>query len=258
MFILNTPFSPEVDGECLTLGREESPIDELFGVIAECVSLRKNLGKIVGLQYTDREQTCYALLQRCYKLEEQLQIDWMHQYAHKLDGKPSPCHREKLNHEPSMLPFAPGLAPYEFENLDTAKTYVLFWVASVVIRRVIYQTEKLLCLDPDPSCMLFYASEICRSVAYCMQPKTRMSAGQAVLMGLSQASKCYIDCGQKAGFLWCQAIYPLIATSGFGIALRMSQVEWTFWNAARSQPGRSPLLLPEVMHGSIQMSTSRE
>lgn len=33
---------------------------------------------------------------------------------------------------------------------------------------MIYQTEKLLLHNPDPTYMLFYASEICQSIAYCM------------------------------------------------------------------------------------------
>ncbi|PYI05125.1 hypothetical protein BO78DRAFT_408525 [Aspergillus sclerotiicarbonarius CBS 121057] len=247
MFILNTPYSTEVDAECLTLGRDDSPIDELFCVIAECIPLRKDLGKIMGLQHGDRQHACQTLLHRAFNLEERLQGDW-----YRLDGKPSPCDRENLGQEPGMLPVDPGLAPYEFDTLETAKTYLLFWVASLAIRRVIYQAEKLLFRDPDPSCMLFYANEICRSVAYCMQPQTRMSAGQAVLVGLSQAAKCYIECGGKTGFLWCQAIYALIARSGFGVALCMNQVEWGFWNAAQRQPIGSPLLLPEAVQVGLR------
>ncbi|GKZ91469.1 hypothetical protein AnigIFM59636_004099, partial [Aspergillus niger] len=217
MFTLNTPYSMQVDEECLNLGRKESPVDELFGIIAEAIALRRDLY-------------------------------WLHMSAHRLDGIPTPCSRRNLGQEPSMLPLDPNLAPYNFESLEAAKIYLLFWVTSLVIRRVIYQTETHLMRGPDPSRMVFYAREICRSVAYLMQLENRMSSGQILILGLSQASKCYIDCGDKAEFEWCQAIYPFIAASGFGIASLMSQMEWKFWNAAQSQPRGSLLLLPEAVH----------
>ncbi|GKZ86331.1 hypothetical protein AnigIFM56816_001384 [Aspergillus niger] len=228
MFTLNTPYSMQVDEECLNLGRKESPVDELFGIIAEAIALRRDLY-------------------------------WLHMSAHRLDGIPTPCSRRNLGQEPSMLPLDPDLAPYNFESLEAAKIYLLFWVASLVIRRVIYQTETHLMRGPDPSRMVFYAREICRSVAYLMQPENRMSSGQILILGLSQASKCYIDCGDKAEFEWCQAIYPFIAASGFGIASLMSQMEWKFWNAAQSQPRGSLLLLPEAVQTgqAMKMKVSR-
>ncbi|OJJ70244.1 hypothetical protein ASPBRDRAFT_181960 [Aspergillus brasiliensis CBS 101740] len=252
MFVLNTPYSMALDGECLSLGRTDSPADGLFGVIAECIVLRRDLCQLIGRPHHSREPPCqcHALLQRCSKLEERLQVDWLHTSSHRLDGKPTPCSRWVFSQEPSMLPLDPDLAPYAFENLETAKIYLLYWVASLLIRRVIYQTETHQLRDPDPSCMVFYAREICRSVAYCIQPKNRMSAGQALLVALSQACKCYIDCGDQAQFLWCQAVYPFIAASGFGIANLLSQVEWKFWNAAQRQPRGSLLLLPEAVHDS--------
>ncbi|CAK46259.1 protein kinase domain family protein [Aspergillus niger] len=226
MFTLNTPYSMQVDEECLNLGRKESPVDELFGIIAEAIALRRDLY-------------------------------WLHMSAHRLDGIPTPCSRRNLGQEPSMLPLDPDLAPYNIESLEAAKIYLLFWVASLVIRRVIYQTETHLMRGPDPSRMVFYAREICRSVAYLMQPENRMSSGQILILGLSQASKCYIDCGDKAEFEWCQAIYPFIAASGFGIASLMGQMEWKFWNAAQSQPRGSLLLLPEAVHTGQAMKVSR-
>ncbi|PYH50687.1 Zn(II)2Cys6 transcription factor domain-containing protein [Aspergillus niger CBS 101883] len=226
MFTLNTPYSMQVDEECLNLGRKESP------------------------PHDDREHACHALLQRCFNLEARVHVDWLHMSAHRLDGIPTPCSRRNLGQEPSMLPLDPDLAPYNIESLEAAKIYLLFWVASLVIRRVIYQTETHLMRGPDPSRMVFYAREICRSVAYLMQPENRMSSGQILILGLSQASKCYIDCGDKAEFEWCQAIYPFIAASGFGIASLMGQMEWKFWNAAQSQPRGSLLLLPEAVHVS--------
>ncbi|EHA25312.1 hypothetical protein ASPNIDRAFT_42329 [Aspergillus niger ATCC 1015] len=250
MFTLNTPYSMQVDEECLNLGRKESPVDELFGIIAEAIALRRDLCKLIGKPHDYREHACHALLQRCFNLEARVHVDWLHMSAHRLDGIPTPCSRRNLGQEPSMLPLDPNLAPYNFESLEAAKIYLLFWVASLVIRRVIYQTETHLMRGPDPSRMVFYAREICRSVAYLMQLENRMSSGQILILGLSQASKCYIDCGDKAEFEWCQAIYPFIAASGFGIASLMSQMEWKFWNAAQSQPRGSLLLLPEAVHHS--------
>lgn len=73
-------------------------------------------------------------------------------------------------------------------------------------------------------------NEICRSVAYCMQPKTQTSAGQAALFAVSQASKCYIECGERDMFMWCQAIYSIIKSRGFDIAFVVSQEELKLWD----------------------------
>ncbi|OKL57640.1 hypothetical protein UA08_06981 [Talaromyces atroroseus] len=238
-FLTSTQYGPEVDWECLTLRFEEDPMDQLFEVIAECAILQRDLNSIVKLQtpLNMEEDPCEALLQRCYKLEKKLQIDWLNgPAAHKLSGRPSPCRRDRLSYEPSALPLDSDVDPYEFENLGTAKAYILFWIASAVTRRVIHRCEKLLLSrEPNPTRMLFYAGEICRSMAYCLQPSTRMSTGHTVMFSIAQASKCYVDCGDKESFMWCQGIYPLISSRGFDIARHMSRAEWKFWNAFQNQ-----------------------
>lgn len=210
-------------------------MDELFGILADCTLIQRELEEILGRQDLNVEAACGPLLQRCTQLENKLHIDWV--ASHQLDGKPCPSsYKNKREYEPSTLPLDPGVTPYEFPNLYTAKTYLLFWVTSVAICRVVYQIEKLLLLpDPDATRMLFYASEICRSVAYCIQPKTQTSAGQAVLFAVSQASQCYIECGEREMLMWCQGIYSTIASRGFDIASLVSQAELKLWHTTQSQ-----------------------
>ncbi|KAL4912771.1 hypothetical protein BDW62DRAFT_193988 [Aspergillus aurantiobrunneus] len=230
-FIINTQFRSEVDWQCLTLGKEDSPLDELFGMIAKCAFLQRDLDKILAQPFPPPKETHEALVHRCLALECNLQVDWLTGPARKLDGSPSPCSRTKFSQEPSILPPDPNITPYEFPSLGTAKTYLLLWVASIVARRVMYKAEKLSHPSPDPKRMLFYAGEVSRSVAYCLLPKRQMSCGQVVLFAVSQASKCYIETGEKEMFMWCQGVYPIIQSRGFDMALRLSEVEWEFWNA---------------------------
>jgi hypothetical protein len=210
-------------------------MDELFKIVAECAFLQRCLDKIQEKRCSNTEEACAVLLQRCLEVEEKLQNDWLNKSAVRHDGKPHPA-ENNLQCDPNTLPLDVDFEPYEFNSLETAKTYILFWVCSLVARRVLYHTEKLLRRNPDPAHAIFYAQEICRSLAFCMQAKFRVSSAQVVLFGVSQAAKWYIECGERERFIWCQKIYPMIRSSGFTVVNRLSQAECEYWNASQSQP----------------------
>lgn len=216
-------------------------MDELFAMIAECAFLQRDVDKISQLPCPNKDEaSCEALLQRSFRLVEKLETNWLNDGPpHKLGRKPSPC-REKQNKTegevvPSMLlpPDYNPASPYKFENLSTAKAYLLLWIALAVTCRTIYQLERLFLGRSDPTRMLFYAGEICRSVAYCMQPGTFMSAVHIVLFAVSQASRCYIECEEREMFMWCQRIYPLIQARGIDLAVHISEEDWGLWSDRR-------------------------
>ncbi|KAJ6003320.1 hypothetical protein N7451_005867 [Penicillium sp. IBT 35674x] len=223
------------DIESLILEQDDSPVDKLFGIIAQFAFLQRNLESVAGLDGLHRDRACEALLQRCSKLQETLHTDWLSGAAEAFEGEPQPFSEDGPPPDQTLLPLDAALAPYTFRSLNSAKTYLLFWVASLKISQLICRVEKLLRRNSNPTHMLFYAGEICRSMAYCMQPKIRLSADHASLFAISQASKCYIACGAIDQFTWCQGIYRFINRQGFDVASCVGDADWALWFAAQSQ-----------------------
>ena len=174
-----------------------------------------------------------GLVKHCY--QERLQTDWLSVAAEALEGEPRPFPEDGSSHDHALLPLNTALTPYTFRSLNSAKTHLLFWIASLKTCQMIYRVEQLLHRHSSPAHMIFYAAEICRSMAYCMQPKIQLSADHAALFAISQASKCYIACGTKDLFSWCQGIYLFIKRRGFDVASCVSDADWALWVAARSE-----------------------
>lgn len=216
-------------------------MDKLFEIIAQLAFLQRNVESVAGLHGFHRERACEALLRRCLQLQETLHKDWLSGASEALEGEPCPFPEDGPPHDHALLPLDAALAPYTFRSLNSAKTYLLFWVASLKISQTIYRIEKLLHQNSNPTHMLFYAGELCRSMAYCMQPKIRLSADHAALFAISQASKCYIACGAIDQFTWCQGIYRFINRQGFDVASCVGDADWALWFAAQSQKIASAL-----------------
>ncbi|KAL2842914.1 hypothetical protein BJY01DRAFT_216237 [Aspergillus pseudoustus] len=238
-FGFSTRFQSEVDWSCLTLGYNTTPLDNLFNMLDECAALQRELRTIVSYQTPNREAACEMLLHRCSTLESRLTVDWLNGPALELDDHPTPCPRIQLAHQPSLLFPDPAVTPYTFKSLNTAKTYLLFWVAVVATCRVVYQAETLISGYSDPSRMIQYAGEISRAIPYCIQPSNQMSSGHAVIFAVSQASRCYIDCGDRSLFEWCQGIYAAIHSRGVDIARGVGEEDLGLWAAAHGHSGSS-------------------
>ncbi|KAL4773035.1 hypothetical protein BDW60DRAFT_216231 [Aspergillus nidulans var. acristatus] len=234
-FMINTEYGSNADRGCLLIQRESTPIDEMFGLVAEWSILRDYLNKIAALETTYRETAYKTLLRRCYQLEKKLHEDWLNGPALQLDGNPSLSCREGGWSDSSLMSNSDRF-PYVFKNLNAAKIYILYWVTSLVTSRVIYEAEALLHGHCDPTKMISYATKILRSVPYLMQRERQMSSVHVVIFGVSQASRCYIHCGKKEEFERCQEIYRLIALRGFDMASHMAKEHLAYWYLAQGQP----------------------
>lgn len=232
-FALNTKYVFRVHCESLVRRVDNSPLDQLFGIVAECVNLQKSLDHIKKQKDSGQPASYEPLLSYCHEIENKLQ-DWLTKYAPRLDGGPVSDWNQPKNY-PQALPSKSFLEPYRFQSLATGKTYVLFWVISLMVRRILYHTDDLRERAPSPTNMLFCADQICRCVDYCMQPRNRISAAQVILFGISHASQCYIDCADRKKFVWCQEIYPLVSISGFTVVRHLEQEQCNHWNAVHGQ-----------------------
>lgn len=223
--ILNANHGSEEDWDYLTVARTASPLDEIFGIVADCASLLRDLTASLSLLSPVRELTLQELLQHCAQIEE-LQESWYSRNSK--DFSPSASQQSTVDNPLFSRNLAFG--PHEFGSLDAAKTYCLFCISTIVIKRAIYQIQKQLRGASDPQLILSSAREICLTVAFCMKPDTQMSAGHLALFAISQASKGYIDCRHLEMFNWCQYVYSILQSQGIGLAGRVSKEDLAVWN----------------------------
>lgn len=206
-------------------------MDKIFNLLRECGALQVEFAATLAHdQAPDRELKCEILLHRCLTLESALTFNWL-----ELDDFPSPCPRSDLAYQPTVLPRDLNINPYTFKTLNTAKVYLLFWIAQAVLLRCAYQAEKVISGCSNATRMRQCAGEICRAVAFFMQPRNQMSSGHAVMVAVSQASKCYINCADKDMFVWCQGIYSLLECHGLDIAGAMSRSDSDLWVVVNGQ-----------------------
>ncbi|KAJ5263261.1 hypothetical protein N7478_010866 [Penicillium angulare] len=234
-FLTKMPQRKGLDCQDETHAEGDGPLSELFRLVAETSFLLDELDRICELGYSDMTTACEGLLQSCNDYENRLQMKWLAEDAINLDGEPVPCSPMELDCSTDVLPWSHYLQPYTFESIETATTYLLFWVASVIVRRVIYRVESIMGWNADSTQLLFFASEISRTVAYCLQPQNRMCTGNVLCFGISQANMGYVDCGHEQGFLWSQQMYQVLQEKGFDIASMRSGLEWTCWKEAETQ-----------------------
>ncbi|KAJ5716205.1 hypothetical protein N7493_008116 [Penicillium malachiteum] len=113
-------------------------MDKIFNLLREYGALQvKYAATLAHDQAPDRESKYEILLHRCLTLESVLTFDWL-----ELDDFPSSCPRSDSAYQPTVLPRDLNITPYSFKTLSTAKTYLLFWIAQVVLLRCAYQAER--------------------------------------------------------------------------------------------------------------------
>ncbi|PYI31512.1 hypothetical protein BP00DRAFT_343600 [Aspergillus indologenus CBS 114.80] len=228
-FCITTCPSKATDGdwECLTRDRTARPLDAMLALLAESC----------------KEAAAQMLLQHCLDLAEGLRTCLP-------DGLSESCASEtrlSVPWDPSVLRPAPRPLPfpedalahpllYEFANLATAKTVLLFWIVALTIRRLISHT-KTLCQEGTQSTLgavsstllCISAREIRRTVAYLLQPRNLMSSAHCLLFAVSVVSKRYLDGRDEAGFAWCQDIYRILQSRGWGVAGRLGDADRRLW-----------------------------
>lgn len=223
----------------MLLRQDDSIEDSLLGVLAECALLHRLLEGTTSSQSPDREKSYKNILLRCAQLQARLHGEFLDEsgYIQELDDKPVTCTRSELGSDPSLQWLDPDLPPYKFNGtkLEAAQIYILFWVAMLVTGKIAYQAQLALSGEAVHTCALFYASEICRSVAYWLQPGRSISFCGPINFGVSQASKCFIQFGMEKEFLWCQGVYSFIKQSGYDIISAVSEQEIALWNRTWGQ-----------------------
>jgi hypothetical protein len=216
--------------------QEIGPLDDLFVLIADIIDIRADLATVKGLPASISREIREPILYHCHKLERKVRVDWKAGAVDLLDDKPLGINISKLTSTPGPFPSD------QFKSLKAAKLHLLYWTTLAVIHLTIFETEALMHQDRNPQNILLYAGQIYRAVRYCMHPRNRMSSAHAVLLGVSQASKCYIASREKRMFMLCQEVYHIVGSHGIELALRMGEEDWRLWHngerPARQDSGR--------------------
>ncbi|RAH40497.1 Zn(II)2Cys6 transcription factor domain-containing protein [Aspergillus brunneoviolaceus CBS 621.78] len=269
-FCITTCPSKATDGdwECLTRDRATRPLDAILALLAESVQLQQRLDVISCQPRSEcKEAATQMLLQHCLDLAERLRTCLPNGLSESRSSETRlfvPWDPSVLRPAPQPLPFPeddlahPPL--YEFANLATAKSVLLFWIVALTIRRLLSHT-KTLCQEGTQSTLgavsstllCISARELRRTVAHLLQPRNLMSSAHCILFAVSVVSKCYLDGRDEVGFAWCQDIYRLLQSRGWGMAGRLGDADRRLWACiqvptAEDMEFSSPPLTVDVSH----------
>lgn len=99
-----------------------------------------------------------------------------------------------------------------------------------------------------------YATEICRSVAYILQPEMRTLGAQMLLAHLSQATQFFQVQEAVEKIVWCQAVFMLLPNVGLGIGPFLKDLVWPQYRLLQTRKSPTPPDQDEVPSSSSSSS----
>lgn len=85
-----------------------------------------------------------------------------------------------------------------------------------------------------------YATEICRSVAYILQPEMKALGAQMLLAHLSQATQFFQVQEAVEKVTWCQAVFMLLPNVGLGIGPFLKDLVWPQYRLLQTRKSPTP------------------
>lgn len=224
---------------------EMSPLDELLRFAASSAMLFNMLDTIDPS----------LLLKNCIAQRESM-MAW-YQLRQTDIGKVSSCDTDE---ETSYRDFAPtsedlfGTAS-RFVSLDSARIHMMFFNAMRLVHILIHQANRLLSSHaheylPDEDNFLlegFYADQIARSIAFCLQDKNRACLAHLSILLLGQISQTYIKMQSSDRIEWCQDVLTMISHLGFSSAGHRKTImldEWDRSQVDRGHRRHTPYAMP--------------
>ncbi|KAI2911516.1 transcriptional regulator family: Fungal Specific TF [Aspergillus niger] len=232
--------SDEFDYKCLMQRPSTSPLGAMFAILAEAACLQRRLDALSSQPRPDRPEAAQRLLQCFFDLAERLRATWPDERSDcSLPADQSLPYSDTLAlpYEPEVLPQSAhnvNSSPYNFSDLATGKTYLLYWIVGMTICKMVNRTGKLLLEGNDgataaPMLLRVPVREIHRALAYHLHPRNINSSAHVVLFAVSLLSRFYIESLDDIGFWWCQDIYRLLHRRGLEMASRLSETDRRLW-----------------------------
>ena len=252
---------------------ELEPIDEFIDILVECSTLLERVDHFLEYGQGGPEQSRRVgelLLHSCLSLEEKLHNTCVMMQSKLGVPTPLPQNAPILKEFRSTIPMDFFSEPLQFPSLTCAESHLIYWTTLVLIYPLIDQLLDFLgsseshlpsisgCYpsienepttahrtpSPPQTSVDFlaltdvYASEICRSVAYCLQPNMKALGGQMLLAPLSQSTQFFQVQESIQKTKWCQAVFMYLSHIGFAIGFFLKDMVWPRYRS--SQKRRSP------------------
>lgn len=253
---------------------EPEPIDEFIDILVECSTLLEKVDHFLEYGQGGSEQSRRAgelLLHSCLSLEGKL-----HNTCVKMQTKlgmptPLPQNARILKEFRSAIPKDFFSEPLQFPSLTCAESHLIYWTTLVLIYPLIDQLLDFLGSSEShvpsiPGCYPsienepiathrntspqtsvdflaltdVYASEICRSVAYCLQPNMKALGGQMLLAPLSQSTQFFQVQESTQKTKWCQAVFMYLSQIGFAIGFFLKDMVWPQYRSSQKRRSLTP------------------
>lgn len=245
-------------------------MDKFIDVLAGCTTLLEEVDQF--LEYGDESfmksrQEGEHLLHSCLFLEEILHNICVEMQA-KL-GVPSPLPRNagSLKEFRAFIPKDFFSVPLQSPSLSCAESHILYCTTLILLYPLIGQLFDFLGASethtaPTSECYPFiepgprtenttttylqnktdflaltdaYATEVCRSAAYCLQSNMKALGGQMLLAPLSQCTQFFQVQQSVEKTRWCQATFTILPPLGFGIGPFLKNMVWPQYQAAQKR-----------------------
>ncbi|KAI9931740.1 hypothetical protein MW887_010319 [Aspergillus wentii] len=252
---------------------DPEPVDEFIDMLIECTALLEQVDRLIQNENSDFEytrKTGERLMQACLSLEEKL-----HRTCLAMQGKlgaPSSlkCDASSKQNWKSSISLDVFPDAVHFPSLTCAESHLLYWTALVLIYPLFDQLLDLLgqtgssMASPITSPSLsggpispsqsvesqceadfttladHFASEICRSVEYFIQPDMKTLGAQLLLAPLSQSTQFFYVQESTEKHRWCQGVFVLMGQLGLGIAPLLKDMVWPEYRAAQKKKPLAP------------------
>ncbi|KAL4891680.1 hypothetical protein BDV59DRAFT_203275 [Aspergillus ambiguus] len=248
------------------------PIDEIMDELVELTALMEEVDDFIEHEVEDTHEARHMgrrLLDLCFALEEKLHMICLG--MQKRLGVPSllPPDPEFWSGFRKSLQTDLFADHLQFPSMTCAECHLLYWTSLILLYPLIDQilaspgcpdeyraplrtgtsenatdaSESPLDLTMTGSFPKFtalavhYANEICRSVAYCLQPNMKTLGAQLLLAPLSQCAQFYCVHGLTHEYKWCQMVFMLVPQLGLSIGFFLKDMVWPkYYSAHRYKP----------------------
>lgn len=132
----------------------------------------------------------------------------------------------------------------EFAAIEVAEGHMLYWAALLIIYSLLHGLElqkeffRQGSSSKGQAAMFqegaeFHANQICRSVAYFIQPHMHILGGHNLLFPVSMASQFFHRSGLHDQYQWCQEVFASLESSGLGLASVLQGTPWSRYKAGK-------------------------
>lgn len=233
------------------LGNDNDLIDEIIDILMHCTVLVELVGNV------NSERDIQRLRKLCSRLEQR--TDSWYERLRLLFGDPLytiiPDDTEISRPETSKAIYPNR---YHFPAVEVAEAHSLYWAAQLIIysllsglevlERTFYQHEAPSSNQPLPPSNAkpkgsypymddakFYADQICRGVAYLIQPDMHILGGENLLFPVAMAAQFFHTNGLHENYEWCQEVFVALENLGIGLSHVLQGTPWSDYKSGKAR-----------------------